>query len=229
MELEVQNMLKQKVFSVLSDPSTVAEFTKYGQYSQNPFRTEVISTWLADNLTDEQRRIFKEIGFTTDEDITDFIQSKGGVDIVLAEPDLEDDADDVYNQLFDKVEEQADKDSVEQYIDYFVSPDRIVSYAVDNHTFRENDFIVDPSANIDTLIDLASDNYYDETTALTIIAGHAQQKYTGANFGDWLSDYVSNGTEVELAVNSLMHNLETRDIDELSVYRKELNDIIAEK
>ena len=77
-----------------------------------------------------------------------------------------------------------------------------------------------------TMLDNRVDNYYDENTALRVLASEAQHKYTGANFSDWLFDSVPDTTSVNKAVESLKFHAQTKDVDALHVYRGRLNSMI---
>lgn len=223
MEQETQTKVAQRVQAVLADIAP-DEFDYLVNGSD--LLREVVANWLDANLTDDQLRVFEDSSLKDFDAYVNFVVTQATPHIRLLSGDLSAFADEVTEYVLDN-----DDGMVQELIDEDMPLEGsfVDSMAV-NHVFTRlsaKDFQVDPGTNIDTILDLLTEHYYTERESIAVLAGYAKSKFTGANFSDWLADYVQDNPETKLAVLSLKRWTGIRDVDAFDTYRDDINALIA--
>lgn len=224
MTQDTQTKVAQRVQAVLSDINP-DEFDYL--VGDSDLLRVVVANWLDANLTDDQLQVFEDSSLKDFDAYVNFVVTQATPHIRLMSGDLSAFADEVTEYVLDN-----DDGMVQELIDEELPLEgSFVDSMAINHVFTRlsaKDFQVDPGTNIDTILDLLTEHYYAEREAIAVLAGYAKAKFTGANFGDWLADYVQANPETTLAVLSLKRWSGIRDVDALDTYRDDINALIAD-
>lgn len=223
MEQDTQTKVAQRVQAVLSDVNP-DEFDYL--VGGSDLLREVVANWLDANLTDDQLQVFEDSSLKDFDAYVNFVVTQATPHIRLLSGDLSAFADEVTEYVLDN-----DDGMVQELIDEELPLEgSFVDSMALNHVYTliyTEDFQVDPGTNIDTILDLLTEHYYAEREAIAVLAGYAKAKFTGANFSDWLADYVQDNPETKLAVLSLKRWTGIRDVDAFDTYRDDINALIA--
>lgn len=224
MEQETRTRLVQFATNTLSnvDPDYVTSYL----YGRDNIIHDAVVGWLETTLTDDDIQVFND-NFLKDFDaIAKFVVKQATPHIVLKNNDLSRFAYSVVDYLADEYAEVID-DLLDEEAPFEGSS---LEYGAVQKALSEldvADFEVDPGTNIESVLDLARDKYLLEPEAIAVLAGYASKPFTGANFGDWLSDSVQTNPETTLAVKSLMYWTGVRDTDALESFRDRINELVA--